>query len=199
MLKKISHQLSKHPQIFNALRRVIENNFRGQKAVIRRELGEDPGMILDAPSGTGELSPLFNQKNYTGIDICERYVRYAERTYDRKFLVMDASQLSFTDETFDSALVVGFFHHLDVPTTEAVIKEVRRVLKPRGRLLLIEDHPTRSSWNFIGKFLQKYDEGAHIRPTKTYQDLLEKEFVVEKSYPMRSGLWDYTVFVMTKH
>ena len=111
---------------------------------------------------------------------------------------MDATKLGFDKETFDSALIIGFFHHLDKETMLKVVKEVKRVLKKQGKILLIEDHPTRSRWNVIGRWLQKYDEGAFIRPAKVYKEILEEELSVEKIYPMRSGFWDYTVFVMRK-
>jgi SAM-dependent methyltransferase len=50
--------------------------------------------------------------------------------------VADAARLPFAAESFDAVLIRDLLHHL--PDRMAALKEARRVLRPGGRLTLIE-------------------------------------------------------------
>jgi len=206
MLKKIVTWLSKKPKIFNFLRRIIEFNFVSIKKTIIKEFSlkeeEDKKTfeknaqkkILDVPCGTGEFCMLFDPCSYIGIDISQKYIDYAKRTYKRTFYCRDARDNNFKDSSFDSVLVIGFLHHLDKPSIADVLKEIKRVLKQDGKMLLIEDSPINSKWNIIGKLLQKYDAGINIRFPNEYRRILEKDFLIKKFYQIQSGFWTYSVF-----
>lgn len=198
MLRKLIDKIGKNPVVFNTARMILEANFIGERKVIRNELGVRPGKILDVPCGTGEFSFLFNEEDYTGIDIDPRYVDYAVKKHRKKFLIMDATNMSFSANHFDAVLTVGFFHHLTNEQIILVLKEIRRVLKKEGKFLLIEDAPTRNKLNFIGKLGQKYDRGANIRDSDFYAEEISRIFDLKKCYAMRSGCWDYSVFVGVK-
>lgn len=195
MLKKLVNKLSEHPGIYTFLRKIIEANFKSHKIVISNELN-NPGLILDIPCGVGEFSIFFDETSYTGIDISERYINYAKKKYGKNFLIGDALNLDFPNESFDSVLVSGFFHHLNGEEVSKVLGEVHRILKENGKFLLIEDAPAK---NFFSRWLQKYDVGADIREMGFYNSLLNKNFRVDKMYPLKSGLWYYSVFVMSKY
>ncbi|MFH1376318.1 MAG: class I SAM-dependent methyltransferase [Candidatus Woesearchaeota archaeon] len=194
MLKRLSNKLSEYPGIYTFLRKVIEANFKSQRKIIANELPKH-GLVLDIPCGVGEFSVFFDKENYTGVDLSEAYVNYGKEKYGKNMVVGDALNLDFGDEYFDSVLVSGFFHHLSEEETGKVIDEVHRVLKKNGVFLLIEDAPAK---NFISKRLQKYDVGANIRNGNEYLSMLKSKFNVEKFYPMKSGLWFYSVFVLKK-
>jgi hypothetical protein len=40
------------------------------------------------------------------------------------------------------------------------------------------------------------DAGGRIRPTEWYRRVLDEEFSIVRDYPLRAGLWDYSVFVL---
>jgi SAM-dependent methyltransferase len=46
----------------------------------------------------------------------------------------DAQRLPFKDETFDAATMISMLHHVE--DRDAALAEARRILKPRGRLVL---------------------------------------------------------------
>lgn len=200
MIKKLICALSENPAIFCFLRKVIEFNFVTIKRVIQKEFGviiTDPGkLILDVPCGTGEFSPLFPEEGYTGIDISPRYIDYALRHYKKMFYCRDACNNGFKEAYFDLVLIIGFFHHLDMSDIEKALHEVRRVLKPGGRVLLIEDAPVKSSWDFISRILQSQDVGSNIRSSDVYKAILQKHFFIQRYYPIRNAFWDYSVFVL---
>jgi len=79
-----------------------------------------------------------------------------------------------------------------------ILQEINRVLKESGRFLLIENALTRSQFNLLGKLVHSYDLGTKIRPPERYIPILEKEFTLDEYYPMRSGVMDYSVFILRK-
>jgi ubiquinone/menaquinone biosynthesis C-methylase UbiE len=50
------------------------------------------------------------------------------------FKVMDAAQLDFPDNSFDAIFDFGIIHH--VPDWKECVRELRRVLNPRGELIM---------------------------------------------------------------
>lgn len=206
-MQKIIRFLADQPIIFDILRRVIEANYISLKRVIRKEFsfnikkekGSSHGRILDVPCGTGEFCMLFSPDHYLGLDISEKYIDYAREKYNHTFICGDASKTGLEPTHFDKILMLGFLHHLDDGMVTAVLNEAKRILKPDGVLLLIEDAPTKSKFNIIGKMLQRLDVGSNIRPAYVYGNFLKEDFAVVRYYHVRSGFWDYSVFVLTPH
>jgi ubiquinone/menaquinone biosynthesis C-methylase UbiE len=101
--------------------------------------------ILDLGCGNGRYFEYLKDKNinYFGVDISENLIRIAKNKYpEANFQVADALNLPFPDNFFDKAIGVAVFHH--IPSKELrfqFLKEVKRVLKPGGILIL-------TVWNF---------------------------------------------------
>lgn len=63
------------------------------------------------------------------------------------FSVEDAAMLSFSDQTFDAVIISNALHIM--PTPEAVLSNIKRVLKPNGLLIaptFSHGHLRNSSW-----------------------------------------------------
>lgn len=195
MFHKIIDLVAQQPAILDWLRSFLENNHRGEREVVARELPErQTQKILDLGCGTGVFSPWFGPE-YVGIDLGEKYINFARARFrDKNFQVMDASKLNFPDESFDAIWVNGVLHHLDDNMVLAVAAEMRRVLKLNGRAVVMEDVPAKK---IISKFIRGLDAGEHIRPPEQYRQLLAEQFLVNKEYPVRTGVCDYQVFVLT--
>lgn len=200
MIQKIVDRLAQSPKIFDFLRWTLEGGFVGHKKVIRDELQNGAGPVLDLGCGTGIFAPYFDPERYTGLDISEEYVHAAQRKYPKhRFQCANAEHLDFPDASFDACFVAGVFHHLDDALSARVLREIRRVLKPSGVFVVWEDIPSRASWNLIGHFVHAHDEGKHIRRPEGYRSLFEAHFRPEKEYFMRSGFMDYSVFRLRVH
>ncbi len=203
MLEQTLDRISENPQAWNILRRIVENNFRGEKEVIAREL--DPWRevgrrrFLDFGCGTGEFALCFPPSCYTGVDIAQHYVRFAGRAYAGHFGVMSGEALSLENTSFDAALVLGVFHHMPDQLVRATVAELHRVMKPGATLLVMEDIPPPDAWNIAGRMMHWLDRGGFIRADAEYRALLEPQFAARRTYNIRSGICDYEVYVLERN
>ena len=109
-----------------------------------RELGLRPGdRVVDVATGTGGLAVEMARAGaaaVTGCDLNERMLSVARRRAARSaqidFVQCDATELPFPAGAFDAA-AIGFAID-DMPDRAACIGEVRRVLRPGGRIALLE-------------------------------------------------------------
>ena len=111
---------------------------------LRRQLWGriDGGRVLEVGVGTGRNLPYHPpQGGVTAIDISPKLLAKAARKARKKgqpveLGLMDAQRLAFADGSFDSAATTFVF--CSVPDPLVGLAEVRRVLKPGGRFLLLE-------------------------------------------------------------
>jgi demethylmenaquinone methyltransferase/2-methoxy-6-polyprenyl-1,4-benzoquinol methylase len=95
--------------------------------------------VLDACCGTGDLAVAAQEAGgtVTGLDFSERMLERARRKSDAvEWLQGDALALPFSDGSFDSATVGFGVRNLD--DLERGVAELRRVLRPGGRLAILE-------------------------------------------------------------
>jgi SAM-dependent methyltransferase len=101
--------------------------------------------VLDVGCGTGDLlrllAPLVEPGEAVGIDLSETMVAEARRRHGSqvpglRFDVGDVFALAFGDASFDRVLASQVLLH--VPSVEAALTEIARVLDSRGQLSLTE-------------------------------------------------------------
>ena len=94
--------------------------------------------ILDSGCASGRLFEVLGKVNYYGIDISERLIKIAKEKYPGgEFEAADALSLPFPENFFDKAYSISVLHN--IPSREfqlQYLKEIRRVLKPEGFLIL---------------------------------------------------------------
>ncbi|MHB8139061.1 MAG: class I SAM-dependent methyltransferase [Smithellaceae bacterium] len=106
----------------------------------------EQGRILDAGTGPGYISLLLASRNpevhITGMDYSLMQVREAEKFRRQRkiancsFQQGNAMDMRFNDETFDAAVSIGSIKHW--PDALRGLKEIRRVLKPGGQVVISE-------------------------------------------------------------
>ena len=198
MLHAIIEKLSDYPAFFLFCRGVLEGNFRVIRQTIRTHLEPSPERkVLDVACGPGAFSDLFPAGSYSGIDLNPKYIAYARTKYHGRFEVQDATKIDFPENSFDDVLVYGLLHHLSDEDVDAVLSGIRRVLRPGGRALIIEDIPTESRLNLIGHLLHWMENGHFIRPAPHYRALIDQRFQVQNESLFRSGICDYYMAQLT--
>ncbi|MFN6176726.1 MAG: bifunctional demethylmenaquinone methyltransferase/2-methoxy-6-polyprenyl-1,4-benzoquinol methylase UbiE [Flavobacteriales bacterium] len=119
---------------------------QGWRRKVVRLLGREPvEHLLDVATGTADLAILgaTKAKRVTGVDISEGMLghgrtKVAKRGLEQRIVLQraDSESLPFADNTFDAVTVafgVRNFEHL-----EKGMREMQRVLKPNGRLFVLE-------------------------------------------------------------
>lgn len=99
--------------------------------------------VLDLGCGTGATVARLRSQGIdaVGIDFAPEMVRAATQQHDLAAHVTcaEATQIPFEDQRFDVVMVDGVLHHLAVQgKLIAALREVRRVLKPGGRLCVFD-------------------------------------------------------------
>jgi ubiquinone/menaquinone biosynthesis C-methylase UbiE len=103
--------------------------------------------VLEVGCGTGTDLLQFARGGalVTGLDLTPRSIEIVRRRfevygYEGQFAIGDAENLAFPGESFDLVYSFGVLHH--TPDTERAISEVRRVLKPGGKAIVMLYHRT---------------------------------------------------------
>jgi ubiquinone/menaquinone biosynthesis C-methylase UbiE len=117
------------------------------------------GRGLEVGVGTGRNMPHYpSGAHITAIDLSPRMLERARRrarrlTVDVELAEMSVEQLDFPDDTFDWA--VATFVFCSVPDPVRGLKEVARVVKPGGQVLLLEH--LRVDKPVIGRLMDLYN------------------------------------------
>jgi demethylmenaquinone methyltransferase/2-methoxy-6-polyprenyl-1,4-benzoquinol methylase len=109
--------------------------------------GIKPGdHVLDCATGTGDLAIEFKEKvgesGYVlGTDFCKEMIELApgkasEHNLEIDFEVADAMNLPYDDDRFDVASIAFGIRNVDDPVQ--ALKEMARVVKPRGKVVVLE-------------------------------------------------------------
>lgn len=130
--------------------RVVHATMR--ESTFKRSLVEQaelrPGQrVLDLGCGTGTLALLISEHEpgceVTGLDADPDILRLArakaeEHGADIEFQEALSTEMPFEDASFDRVLSTLFFHHLMPADKRATLAEIRRILKPGGRLCVAD-------------------------------------------------------------
>jgi ubiquinone/menaquinone biosynthesis C-methylase UbiE len=126
-----------------------------------------PGRALDIGCGTGELAGRLMARGWdvVGLDLCEPMLQKARVKTDSRgrrvhLTVADSEHLPLETGTFDLLTCANSFHHY--PHQEAVVREMFRVLRPGGRLLLLDGWPDQWLGRIIYDLIVTQVEGGKV-------------------------------------
>jgi ubiquinone/menaquinone biosynthesis C-methylase UbiE len=129
------------------------------------------GRVLEVGVGTGKNFPYHPAKaEVTGVDLSDRMLNRAHEKAQKlgqpiELREMDAQQLDFPENSFEAATATFVF--CSVPDPVVGLSELARVVKPGGRIVLLE-HVRIDRPGLIGKLMDLLDPlvvrvmGAHI-------------------------------------
>lgn len=130
----------------------------------RRLLARARGRTLEVGVGTGVNLPLYPASvELTGIDLSPAMLdiareRAAELGRKAELRIGNVENLDFTEDAFDTVVATLFLSA--VPEQRRALAEIRRVLKPDGRLLVLDQVRTTSA---PVRWLQRLVEPVAVR------------------------------------
>jgi ubiquinone/menaquinone biosynthesis C-methylase UbiE len=169
----------------------VELLFRGTADVMRRMIippisdhvrdhgGPEHVKLLDIGCGTGrtlhQLARTFPTMRLHGTDLSPAYIRLARKRLadvaELTLAVENGEALPWADGTFDVVTSVYMFHELPRNARRNVAREMRRVLRPGG-LVVVEDSAQISESPQLGNVLRGFPEEFH---EPFYADYLEDD------------------------
>ncbi len=145
----------------------------------------DEWVVADVGTGTGYLLPVVARhfSRVIGVDSVERMLQAARQRVGAGGLDNvelrwgDLTRLPMSEAEVDLAVAILVLHHVPVP--EEALGELRRVVKPGGRVLVIEQASHRHEafrermqdhwWGFEPALLGKQLEAAGFRDVRTQE------------------------------
>ncbi|HQU46870.1 MAG: hypothetical protein B7Z73_09095 [Planctomycetia bacterium 21-64-5] len=151
--------------------------------------------ILDVGCGTGELERRLFERwptlHATGVDVSPNMLRHAaEKGVSAALLAGEADRLPLADGSFDLVICANAFHYFRRP--ECSLAEMRRVLRPKGRLVLVDWCDDYLSCKVCSLWLRWTDPAFHRTYTeRACREMLERSgFAVEQAFHRRiDWLW----------
>ncbi|HLZ31115.1 MAG TPA: class I SAM-dependent methyltransferase [Chloroflexota bacterium] len=146
-----------------------------------------PGQrVLDVGCGTGYFARLLARAVgpeglVVGVDASPEMIGFARRTAGRaancQFQVGTAEALSFPAEHFDVVVSSLFLHHLPADLQVTALREMRRVLRPDGTLLVADAQiPRAGRWHLLAAItghLRMAEMVAPLEPLAAEADFSE--------------------------
>ncbi len=114
-------------------------SFRIRKVRLLEMLSKGTGKVLDIGCGPAVMTKEIIDLGWTydGIDISDSMIREAQKQFlnpKAHFSVGNVNKLNTPDNTYDAIIAMGLVEYLE--DDERAILEMKRVLKPSGRVLI---------------------------------------------------------------
>ena len=180
MKNKTNHYYDRNAAVYDKVLSPVQKTLSKWR---RRLLKDAHGKTLEIGIGTGKsLSDYPKGVLITGIDSSENMLKYARKRANgynniEELLIMDAENLMFPDNTFDTVVSSCVFCSINNPVK--ALSEIKRVCKITGTVYLLEH--VRSKNKVIGKIMDILNPisfalyGDNIN-RQTYDNLIEAGF-----------------------
>lgn len=132
-----------------------------KKKFIKKLKLTNSSKVIDIASGSGDL--VFEIKKYTDSVIGTDYnkdmleiakQRAKKKNLDVEFAIADAMNLQFNDNSFDYATISFGIRNVD--DVDKCLKEMARVVKPNGKVAIMEFGQPKGIIGFLYKVYSKY-------------------------------------------
>ena len=165
---------------------------RGSYTKLVVAAGVRPGdRVLDVGCGPGYFARMLartvgSKGSVAGIDAAPEMIEYAARKASRlancSFQAGSAEALPFPDASFDVVVSSLVMHHLPADVRLQAAREMRRVLRPGGTLLLADfSIPERGLWSVVATITGHSSKKFRHRVTPLEPLVAEAEFAGARS------------------
>ncbi len=159
--------------------------------------------VLECGSGSGLLLSRLSRdyQRVFGLDLSSEMIKIARKTAPAAHLLAGhAQKMGLKNSVFDLVICKGSLHHLEEPAK--ALKEIHRILKPGGLLILSEPCRDNLLWRTLGRaatVLSSGFSGSHqvFESRELKMELKEAGFRV--GYKRRFGLAGFALCAMAHH
>lgn len=153
--------------------------------------------VLDIATGSGRMLLALVEAGYHVVsgDISEDVVRGTRERLgglvhgEAEFRVLDATHMDFENDGIESVVTANAMHHMEDP--RRVLEEMARVLKPNGKLLLVEFNAR--GFDVIGQIHHEVHGGIHERghiSAREIDDFLRAQFKTVERHDLKlNSVW----------
>lgn len=139
---------------------------------IRRDLlARAQGKVIEVGSGTGINFPLYQHvESVTAIEPSSYMIKRSELNKELAVIPLDiiqanAERLPFETDSYDTVVATLVF--CTIPNVDKALKEMKRICKPNGKILLFEhvkmDNPILAKLQiYLTPFWKKICDGCHL-------------------------------------
>jgi SAM-dependent methyltransferase len=147
---------------------VLAQQFAMCRAIARSELDPSVAKVFEVGCASGTAVPLLIQLGFEpnriyGMDLIPKNIDLAQRRFPNcHFIAGNAAKTPYSDSFFDLALESGVFLQTPDDEVSGIAREMVRVLKPGGYVLLIDwryGHPRREHYRLSGKRIARLFAG----------------------------------------
>lgn len=169
----------------------------GRRRIIARINDEPAGRLLEIGVGPGFHLPLYRGHAITAIDCAARMVAGSRRRLPGADIrKMDGEELDFPDASFD---YVALFHVLSVTARPAaMLAEAHRVLRPGGRLFVLNHETPANAWRHVEKLCAPLAGWLRFRPWFRLEEIPGIERFRARRRETRSGFGLMSASSLTK-
>jgi ubiquinone/menaquinone biosynthesis C-methylase UbiE len=163
---------------------------------IRAVVGDRPARVLDVGCGTGVFAARIREAlpnaRVFGIDLvsdmlskgAERWRRHAGHVQPAQ---ADSERLPFAASTFDIVTCANSFHHY--PHQDRAVAEMSRVLRPGGRLMLVDGYRDAPwGWFIYDVCVAGVEGDVHHASARRFRDLFGQAGLTAIAQKVHRGL-----------
>ena len=181
--EKIKNRYNRVSNVYDSMDKMMKEDWR--KDLLKNVSGN----VLEVGIGTGANLPYYPEGvHLTGIDFSPKMLAKARKRvdalslpYDVELIELDIQDMDFPDNSFDYVVATCVF--CSVPDPVKGLKELGRVCKPDGEILMLEH--MRSENAALGKVMEIINPvpvtvwGANI-DRKTLENIHEADLTIEE-------------------
>ena len=159
------YRILEHPWVFRASQHVLAPGMdRIVTGHLVKIMAGVPGAAKILDVGCGPSSWLWKLgRQPVGLDLCHAYVRKFRLT-DKKCVTASAAALPFAADSFDMVFSFCLLHHLPEDLAGHVAREMIRVTRPGGRVVVFDPVLPHYPWlRPVAWAICKLDRGRFIR------------------------------------
>jgi ubiquinone/menaquinone biosynthesis C-methylase UbiE len=168
--------------------------FRQECRALEALLGAPQGLMLDIPCGTGIYVQACMETERATVVAADASVPMLEATgrrgIDARRVLCDSNRLPFKEGTFDAVLTIRLFSHYPPGEVAQMLLEMKRAIRPSGRVVFDTFRWTPRQWPLLRRFLDQ--SVIHVLGRRDVEEIIQStglRLVDLRSLHLFSPLW----------